>query len=141
MHLVEQSPLVDLLAAIDKLDIDQVMALCAPDCRLMTVDGRHAEGAQATRKLFAEFLGQVRSTTHQITAQWHEGDVWFAEVLADYELKDWLKAEGLPRAFVIRTGPDGIYDVRAYGANERELSDHRSGEEPFRIGGRLVLPL
>jgi hypothetical protein len=139
--VVEQSPLVDLLAAIDKLDIDQVMDLCAPDCRLMAVDGRQAEGRRATRQLLVDFLDQIRSTTHQITAQWHQGDVWFAEVLATYELKDWLKTEGLRRAFVIRVGPDGICDVRVYGANERELSDHRSGEEPFRIGGRLVLPL
>ena len=138
---MEQSPLVDFLAAIDKLDIDQAMALCASDCRLMTVDGRHAEGRQATRDLLDEFLGQVRSTTHRITAQWHEDDVWFAEVLADYELKDWLKVEGLPRAFVIRTGGEGICDLRVYGANERKLIDHQSGEEPFRIGGRLVLPL
>ena len=132
---------MDLLAAIDKLDIDGMMALCSPDCRLMAVDGRQAEGRQATRQLLVEFLDQIRATSHQITAQWHQGDVWFAEVLATYELKDWLKVEGLPRAFVIRTGADGICDIRVYGANERELTDHRSGEEPFRIGGRLVLPL
>ena len=138
---MEHSPVVDFLAAIDELDVDEAMALCASDCRLMTVDGRHAEGRPATRHLLDEFLGQVRSTNHRITAQWHEDDVWFAEVLADYELKDWLKVEGLPRAFVIRIGAEGICDLRVYGANERKLSDHQSGEEPFRIGGRLVLPL
>ena len=139
--MVDRSPLADLLAAVDNLDLDQVMALCAPDCRFMTVDGRQAEGHQATRQLLAEFVSEIRSTTHRITAEWHDGDVWFAEVLADYELRDRLKMDGLPRAFVVRTGGDGICDVRAYGANERRLSDHRSGEEPFRIGGRLVLPL
>lgn len=138
---MEQSPLVNLLVAIDKLDIDEMMALCSPECRLMAVDGRRAEGREATRQLLVDFLDQIRSTSHEITAQWHQGDVWFAEVLATYELKDWLKVEGLPRAFVIRTGADGIRDIRVYGANERELSDHRSGNEPFRIGGRLVLPL
>ena len=132
---------MDLLAAVDKLDIDQVMAMCAPDCRFMTVDGRRAEGHSATRQLFAEFLSEIRSTTHEITGQWHDGDVWFAEVLANYELKDWSKLDGLPRAFVVRTGGDGIRDLRVYGANEQPLGDQRGGEEPFRIGGRLILPL
>jgi ketosteroid isomerase-like protein len=138
---VEHSPLADLIAAIDKLDIDQVMALCAPDCRFMTVDGRHAEGREATRQLLVDYFAQIRSTSHQITAQWHEGDTWFAEVSANYELRDWLRIDGLPRAFVIRTGADGICDVRVYGANERRLSDHGDGDKPFRIGGRLVFPL
>ncbi|HEX4862795.1 MAG TPA: nuclear transport factor 2 family protein [Acidimicrobiales bacterium] len=132
---------MDLLAAVDKLDIDQVLGLCAPDCRFTTVDGRHAEGRAATRQLLVEYFADVRSTTHQITAQWHDGDVWFAEVLATYELKDRLKIDGLPRAFLVRTGVDGIRDLRVYGANEHPLGEHRSGEEPFRIGGRLVLPL
>jgi ketosteroid isomerase-like protein len=138
---VEPSPLVDLLSAVDEQDIDQIMALCAPDCRFMTVDGRRAEGGQATRQLLVDFFTQIRWCAHHLTAQWHEGDVWIAEVLASYELKDWLRIEELPRAFVVRTGAKGIYDIRVYGANELRLSDHRSGEEPFRLGGRLVLPL
>ncbi len=66
------------------------MALMAPDVRMLVADGRRAEGTEAVRHLLGEFLGQLRSTTHQITAQWHEDDVWIAEVDASYELSDWL---------------------------------------------------
>jgi hypothetical protein len=138
---VERSPLADLLSALDKLDVDNAMALCAPDCSLMTADGRRAEGSEATRELLQAFFSQVRSLTHDIVSQWQFEDVWIAELLANYELTDWLKIERLPRAIVVRAATDGIREVRVYGANERPLSDHRSGDEAVRIGGRLVLPL
>jgi hypothetical protein len=139
--VVEESPLVQLLAAIDKLDVDAVMVLCAPDCRLSTVDGRHAEGHDDVRQLFGGFLSTLRSTSHRITAQWHQDEAWIAETLADYELQDWLRIEGRPSVFIVRTGADGISDVRVYGANERLLTDHPNRERPVRIGGRVVLPL
>jgi hypothetical protein len=137
---VEQSPLVELLAAIDKLDVEAAMALCAPYCSFMTADGRHAEGHPEVSHLLNEFLSVLRSTFHEITAQWHEGDTWIAEVLASYELRDRLRLEQLRRAFFVRTGADGIQDVRCYGANERQLMD-RDDTEPIRVGGRLILPL
>jgi SnoaL-like domain len=137
---VEQSPLVELLGAIDKLDVEAAMALCAPDCTFMTVDGRHAEGRPAVTRLLTDFLSVLRSTRHEITAQWHQDEMWFAEALASYELRDWLRLERLRRAFFVRAGADGIREVRVYGANERQLSD-RSHHEPIRIGGRPILPL
>lgn len=138
---MDQSPLVELLAAIDKLDVESVVALCAPDCRFTTADGRQADGRAETGQLLSEFLAQLRSTSHEITSHWHVEDAWIAEVLASYELQDWLKIEGLRRAFVVRAGPEGIHDLRVYGANERPLSDHRSADDTVRIGGRVVLPL
>jgi SnoaL-like domain len=138
---VEQSPLADLLSAIDKLDVDAVLALCAPDCSLMTADGRHAEGKHEVSRLMGDFLSTLRSTSHQITVQWHQEDEWIAEVLASYELQDWLRLEHLRRAFFVRTGPAGIRDIRVYGANEPRLADHLSEQQPMRVGGRLVLPL
>ncbi len=138
---MEASPLAQLLAAIDKLDVDAAMALCGADCRFATADGRQVEGRDNVRNLLREFLSVLRSTAHEITSQWHQDNVWFAEVLANYEMKDWLRIEALPRAFVLRTAADGISDVRVYGANERRLSDQQTGDEPFRVGGRLVLPL
>jgi hypothetical protein len=137
---MEQSPLVELLAAIDQLDVEAAMALCGPDCTFMTVDGRHAEGHAAVTSLLNDFLSGLRSTSHEITALWHQDDVWIAETLASYELRDRLRIERLRRAFFVRAGDDGIRDVRAYGANERRLTD-RSNSEPLRIGGRPILPL
>lgn len=138
---VNESPIDQLLAAIDKLDADAAMSLLAPDCRFLSADGRRAEGTDAVRKLITEFLAALRSTTHRITAQWHQNNVWIAEVEASYELRDWLRLEALPRAFVLRDGPDGVTDLRAYGAHERPLTDHRTGEEGFWIGERWIPPL
>jgi hypothetical protein len=135
------SPVEQLLGAIDRRDVDAVMALSAPDVRLLTVDGRRAHGTDAVRELLTKFLGQLRSSTHRITAQWHVDDVWIAEVDVSYELQDWLRLEGLPRVFVARMGSGGIADLRAYGAHEHPLSDHRTGEDGMWIGNRWIPPL
>lgn len=136
-----ESPIDQLLGAIDKRDVEAAMALMAPDCRLLAVDGRRVEGTAAARELFTDFLSMTRSAKHQVTAQWHQGNVWIAEVDATYELKDRMKIGGLPRAFVLRHGSHGIVDLRAYGAHERPLTDHPTGEEGMRLGGRWIPPL
>ncbi len=82
------SPIEQLLGAIDKRDVDAAMALMAPNCRLLAVDGRSAEGGAEVRALLTDFVTTVRSTTHTVTAQWHQDDVWIAEVEASYELMD-----------------------------------------------------
>jgi SnoaL-like domain len=139
--VVSQSPIDKLLGAIDKLDVEAAMALMAPDCRLLTADGRRAEGTGAVRGLLTDFLARLRSATHRITAQWHQDDVWIAEVEANYELTDWMKTGTLPRVFVLRQGPAGLTAVHAYGAHEQPLSEYRTGEEGMRIGGRWLPPL
>jgi SnoaL-like domain len=132
---VTDSPIDQLLRAIDRLDVEAVMALMAPECRLLTVDGRRAEGTAAARELLTDFLARLRSSTHRITDQWHLDNVWIAEVEATYELRDSLEMSALPRAFVARDGPDGLVDLHVYGAHERPLADHRTGDEGIRIGG------
>jgi len=138
---VTDSPIDQLLSAIDRLDREAVMALMGPDCRMLTVDGRRAEGTAAVRELITDFLATVRSTTHRVTGQWHQDNVWIAEVEATYELKDSLETSTLPRAFVARQGPDGLVDLHVYGAHERPLVDHRTGQEGIRIGGLWMPPL
>jgi hypothetical protein len=138
---VQETPLTQLLGAIDRLDVPAAMALCASDCSLATVDGRRAEGRDEVQRLLTDFLSVLRSATHEIISQWHQEDAWFAEVLASYELQDWTRIERRPRAFLLRTSADGIRDVRAYGANERPLTDRSATYEPARLGGRLILPL
>ncbi len=138
---VKESPLAKLLQALDDLDLDAAMALTAPHARVLTVDGQRAEGSGEVRELLSAFLATLRSTTHRITAQWHQDDVWIAEVEASYELRDWLELNGLPRVFVVREGADGLHDLRIYGAHEHPLSDHRTGEEGMWIGDRWIPPL
>jgi ketosteroid isomerase-like protein len=135
------SPIAQLLAAVDKLDVEAATALFTPDARLLTADGRQAAGIEDVRQLLGDVLGGLRSTSHQITAEWHEADTWIAEVSATYELEDWLQTSPLPRAIVLRQGPDGIVDLRIYGAHERQLADHgQSGLATF-VRGRWIPPL
>jgi hypothetical protein len=136
-----ESPLEQLLAAIDALDIEAVMALVGSEPRFLAADGRRASGAKEVRELVTELLSALRSTTHRITAAWHVDDVWIAEVDADYELQDFLELKALPRVFILRTGEGGIADLRAYGAHEHPLTEHRTGEEGMWIGTRWVPPL
>jgi hypothetical protein len=139
---VNESPIERLLAAVDTLDVDRVMALLPPETRLLTVDGRHAEGTEEVRELVTAFTAMLRSTTHEITAQWPVDNVRIAELEASYELRDWLQMNALRRAVVLREGPAGIADVRFYGAQERALTDHRTGEEWGRVvRGRWIPPL
>lgn len=136
-----QSRVDQLLSAVDGLDVDAAMALVAPDCSFLTADGRGAEGADAVRSLLSDFLGTLRSVAHRITAEWHQDDVWIAEVEATYVMQDWLQTSNLRRAFFLREGPDGITELRVYGAHERPLTDHRTGEEGMWIADRWMPPL
>ena len=138
---METSPVEQLLEAIDRRDADGVMALVGPEPRFMAADGRRGEGAEAVRELVTAFFATLRSTAHRITAQWHQEEVWIAEVEADYELQDWLELKALPRVFILRMSGGGIADVRVYGAHEHPLTDHRTGEEGMWVGSRWVPPL
>ena len=54
---MSQSPIEEFLDALDRLELDAIIALMAPDVRMLVVDGRRAEGTDAVRLLFADFLG------------------------------------------------------------------------------------
>jgi SnoaL-like domain len=138
----EESPIAGVLRALDNLDAAGVVALMAPDARLLTVDGRHAEGRDAVAELLTEFFGQLRSMTHRIVDEWHPEGVWIAEIDASYELRDWLELKALPRVFIVRGGAGGVTDMRVYGAHERPLAQH-GGEDPrgLRVGGHWLPPL
>lgn len=138
---MSDSPIDQLLDALDRLDAKAAVAMLAPDAKLLTVDGRRAQGTDAVSKLLEDFLGQLRATAHRVTSQWHVDDVWIAEVEGDYELRDYLEIRALPRVFVARTGSDGLTDLRVYGAHERPLGEHRTGDEGIWVGGRWVPPL
>jgi ketosteroid isomerase-like protein len=135
-----KSPIDQLLGAIDMLDVEAAVALMAPNCQMLAVDGRRAEGTAAVRELLSDFLATILQTTHRISAQWHQGDVWIAEVDATYELQDRVRIKR-PRAFVLRDGPDGLVELHVYGAHDHPFAEHRTGEEGMRIGGRWIPPL
>lgn len=138
---MSSSPIETLLDSFDRLDVEGVMGLLAPDPRLRLADGRRADGAEAVRELVAGLIAELRSTAHRIVSQWHQDDVWIAEVEADYELTDWLELKALPRAFFLKQAPDGISEVHVYGAHEHPIAEHRTGEEGMWIGERWIPPL
>jgi hypothetical protein len=139
---VEESSIDRVLRAVDALDVDAALAPAAPNMCMLTADGRRAEGIAAVRELLTAFLGTLHATMHTITAQWHTEDVWIAEVEATYELKeDRTRIAGLPRAFILREGPEGVVDLRVYGAHEQPLGEHRSAGDGMRIGGLWIPPL
>jgi hypothetical protein len=138
---VDASPLSQWLEAIDRLDADAADSMLAPDVQLLTADGQQASGATAASELIAAFLSRLQSVSHQVTAQWHVDDVWIAEVQATYELTDHFQTSRLPRVVIVRASPEGITEVRLYGAHERPLTDHPTGEEGMWVGGRWVPPL
>jgi hypothetical protein len=138
---VTGSPIEQLLEALDKLDVDATVALFASDGRLLSMDGRRAEGHEAIGEFFGDFFTRVRSMSHRITAAWNPEDAWIAELEASYELQDRLRMDAVPRAVVLHQGPDGITELHVYGANERALADRHSHSEGMRIGGRWMPPL
>ena len=138
---MSDSPVEQLIEALEKLDLEALMALVAPNVQLLTVDGRRGQGEDEVRALFADFVATLRSTRHTVLDQWHMDDVWIAELEGTYELQDWLQLGPLPRAFFLREGPEGITQLHAYGAHERPLTEHRTGEEGMWIGERWIPPL
>jgi hypothetical protein len=138
---VSESPIEQLLVAVDELDVQRAIAAAGPDVRLLVADGRRAAGKAAARELLADFLTMLRSSTHRVTAQWHQEDVWIAEVEATYELQDRTRIGPLPRAFVLGEGVDGFTELHVYGAHERPLEDRHGGEGGMRLGGRWIPPL
>lgn len=140
-QLLSESPIEQLLDAIDELDVGGATALMAPDVRLLPVNGKRAKGSDAVRELLADFVAPLRSATHRITAQWHQDDVWIAQVDVTYELTDRVRLGPLPRAFVVREGAQGLTDLSVYGAHERPLTDRDTGERWMRLGGNWIPPL
>jgi hypothetical protein len=138
---VTQSPIEQLLVALDRLDLDGLTALLAPDVRILLADGSRATGSGPAREVLTSLIAELRSTAHHVTAQWHQDDAWIAEIEASYELRDYLRLESIPRAMVLRANSAGISDLHVYGAHEHPLAEHRTGEEGMRIGGRWIPPL
>jgi hypothetical protein len=138
---MNDSPIEKLLEALDRLDVEAVLALMAPDGKLLRADGRRAQGKDAVREVVTELVNALRSASYRVAAQWHHDDVWIAEVEVSYEFRDWLQLNAIPRAFFVYDGPDGIADIHVYGAHERPITEHRTGEEGMRLGDRWIPPL
>jgi hypothetical protein len=138
----EQNPIAQLLESFDSLDAEAIAGLFAPGVRMLVVDGRRATGQAEAQDLLADFQSVLRRGHHEITSTWHVDDVWIAEVSADYELRDRHELRAVPRVFIVRAGPEGITELRVYGAHEHPLREHMAHDDDEGwIGGRPMLPL
>lgn len=121
---MSDSALIAVLAAIDSLDLDTTMSLFAADATFHTTYGEQAVGREQVRGELGTFLGELRSTQHEVTSLWNpEPDVWIAEMLATYELSDFSRRGPYGRVFVARTGDEGIEQLRIYGSHELPLPE------------------
>lgn len=121
---MSDSLLIAALAAIDSLDLDATMSLFASDANLHTLYGEQAVGREQVRAELGMFFGELRSTQHEVTSLWNpEPGVWIAEMSASYELSDFSRRGPYGRAFVARTGDQGIVQLRIYGSHEQPLPE------------------
>ena len=135
-----QSPIEQVLAALDRLDVDRAAHSC-PDIRMVLADGRRATGSAAGARAVELVHRASPVNSHHITAQWHQDDTWIAEVQSSYELRDHLRLGSIPRAFVVQASDAGITDLRVYGAHEQGLADQGSDRGGIWVGGRWLPPL
>jgi hypothetical protein len=112
------------LRALDALDLDDSVALFAPDASLTTVFGETASGRERVREVLGGFFVGLRASQHEVTSEWNpEEDIWIAEMSASYELSDYSRRGPYARAIILRTGADGIEQMRIYGAHELPLGE------------------
>lgn len=136
-----ESPITSWFEDVGRFDLDSALSAFAPGAKVLSPDGRRAEGADAIRDLLGELVAELREVSYEVTAQWHEGDTWIVELQATYELRDYARIGPVPRAAIARMSDGGIADLRVYGAQERALADRRSGEEGMWVGKRWIPPL
>jgi SnoaL-like domain len=130
---MSDSLMLAVLAALDALDLDTAMSLFAPDGVLDTPYGEEAVGREQVRGELGMFFAGVRATQHDVTSVWNpEPGVWIAEVSATYELTDFSRRGPYGRAFVLRTGEQGIEQLRIYGSNELPLAESGAGYREVR---------
>ena len=119
-----ESPIRVFIDAIDKLDLEPVIALFAPDGRFTTAFGTEAVGLEQVRGELSKFLSELRATEHQITAEWNpEPGTWIAETTATYELTDFSRRGPYKRAIFARSALGLIEHLTIYGAHELPLPE------------------
>jgi hypothetical protein len=113
-----------VLRALDALDLEAAIALFAADVSLTTVFGETAAGREGVRDILGAFLGELRGVHHELQSEWNPQEgVWIAELSASYELSDYSRRGPYQRVIILRAGPDGIEQMRIYGAHELSLAD------------------
>jgi hypothetical protein len=118
------SPIPAFLRALDALDLEAVIALFADDAVLSMPFGEEVDGEGQLRPALESFLGELRATEHNVSAEWNpEPDVWIAEMTATYELHDFSRRGPYRRVVIARTSSQKITQLALYGAHELPLPE------------------
>jgi hypothetical protein len=119
-----ESPIQAFVGAVDKLDLQAVISLFGPDAKLTTAFTESEQGLEAVRVELSKFLGELRATEHEITAEWNpEPGTWVAEMTATYELTDHSRRGPYKRAIIVREADGLIEQLTIYGAHELRLAE------------------
>lgn len=133
------SPIQAVLQALDALDLDAMLALFADSGTLLRTDGRRADGIEQVRASLEQFFSQLRSTSHELSTEWHpEADVWIGQLAARYELLDFGRHGPYQRVVILRDGPDGIVELSFYGSHELPLQASEAGYHEVYAAGRWM---
>jgi hypothetical protein len=133
------SPITAVLRALDALDLDATLAMFADTGALLRTDGQRAEGIEQVRASLTQFFSELRSTTHQLDAEWHpEPDVWIGQLTARYVLLDFGQHGPYPRAVILRDSPNGIVELSFYGSHELPLAAAQQGYHEVYAAGRWM---
>lgn len=131
---MSKSPISTILAAIDELDLDAVVSQFAADAVLQTPFAELVTGRDQVRIELGTFFQELRSAQHDLSTTWTpEPGVWIAEMSATYELTDFSRRGPYGRCFVLRSGEQGIEQLRIYGTNELPLPE--SGRQYSEVRG------
>jgi len=126
---MSESPIQAFVGAIDTLDLQAVISLFGPDARLTTPYTESPRGIEGVRVELSKFLGELRATEHELTAEWNpEPGIWVAEMTATYELTDYSRRGPYKRAIIVREADGLIDELTVYGAHELPLPE---GGRPY----------
>jgi hypothetical protein len=133
------SPIKAVLQALDALDLDATLAMFADTGTLLRTDGQRAEGIEQVRTSLEQFFSQLRSTSHELSAEWHpEPDVWIGQLTARYVLLDFGQHGPYPRAVILRDSSNGIVELSFYGSHELPLAATEQGYREVYAAGRWM---
>ena len=103
-----------VFAVLDAMDIDSIMALFAPDARVVFGNGEPMLGVDAIRTGTVAFLDTIAGLHHSIVTEWNFGDDTIAELKVTYDRKDGQQV-AIPCVTIFHTRAAGkIDDYRVF---------------------------
>lgn len=114
MTLTTRPEARNVFAVLDAMDIDSLMALFAPDARVVFGNGEPMLGADEIRAGTTAFLNTIAGLHHSIVTQWNFADDTIAELKVTYDRNDGMQV-AIPCVTIFHTDATGkIDDYRVF---------------------------